>query len=148
MDTTDWRILEELQGDARVSFAELGRRIGMSTPAVAERVRRLEDSGVIEGYAAVVNPEKAGFPIGAHIRVRVTGSESLAKRLVVLAVETPQIVECHRCTGEESFALQVRVRSIDELEKLIDRLTPFGMTSTSLILSAPFRRKALRGVED
>ncbi|MFN7938648.1 MAG: Lrp/AsnC family transcriptional regulator [Bryobacteraceae bacterium] len=148
MDAMDWSILDELQRNARVSFAELGRRIGMSTPAVAERVRRLEDAGVIEGYAAVVNPEKAGFPIGAHIRVRVSGSESLARRLVALASETPQIVECHRCTGEESFALQVRVRSVEELEKLIDRLTPFGMTSTSLILSAPFRRKALRGISE
>ncbi|MBS1829205.1 MAG: Lrp/AsnC family transcriptional regulator [Acidobacteria bacterium] len=146
MDAMDWSILDELQSNARVSFAELGRRIGMSTPAVAERVRRLEDAGIIEGYTAVVHPEKAGFPIGAHIRVRVSGSESLAKRLVALAAETPQIVECHRCTGEESFALQVRVRSVEELEKLIDRLTPFGMTSTSLILSAPFRRKALRSV--
>lgn len=147
MDATDWSILTELQRDARLSLAELGRRIGMSTPAVAERVRRLEDAGVIEGYTAVVNPEKAGFPIGAHIRVRVSGSESLAKRLVALATETPQIVECHRCTGEESFALQVRVRSVEELEKLIDRLTPFGMTSTSLILSAAFRRKAVGGPE-
>lgn len=144
MDSIDWNLLRELQCDARLSFAELGRRVGMSTPAVAERVRRLEDAGVIEGYTAVLNPEKAGFPIGAHIRIRVTGSESLARRLVALAAETPEIVECHRCTGEESFALQVRVRSVEDLERLIDRLTPFGMTSTSLILSAPFRRKSLQ----
>lgn len=143
MDVTDWRILEQLQRDARLSYAELGRRIGMSTPAVAERVRRLEDAGIIEGYKAVVNPEKAGFPIGAHIRVRVSGSESQAKRLIALAGETAQIVECHRCTGEESFALEVRVRTVEDLEKLIDRLTPFGMTSTSLILSAPVRDKPL-----
>jgi Lrp/AsnC family transcriptional regulator, leucine-responsive regulatory protein len=143
MDSIDWNILRELQRDARLSFAELGRRVGMSTPAVAERVRRLEDAGIIEGYTAVLNPEKAGFPIGAHIRIRVTGSESLARRLVALAAEIPEIVECHRCTGEESFALQVRVRSVEDLERLIDRLTPFGMTSTSLILSAPFRRKSL-----
>jgi Lrp/AsnC family transcriptional regulator, leucine-responsive regulatory protein len=143
MDSIDWNILRELQRDARLSFAELGRRVGMSTPAVAERVRRLEDGGIIEGYTAVLNPEKAGFPIGAHIRIRVTGSESLARRLVALAAEIPEIVECHRCTGEESFALQVRVRSVEDLERLIDRLTPFGMTSTSLILSAPFRRKSL-----
>lgn len=144
MDTTDWRILEQLQQDARLSFAELGRRIGMSTPAVAERVRRLEDAGIIEGYTARVNPEKAGFPIGAHIRVRLSGSESQARRLIALAAQTPQIIECHRCTGEESFALQIRVRTVEELEKLIDRLTPFGMTSTSLILSAPLRGKPLQ----
>lgn len=141
----DWRILRELQRNARISFAELGRRVRMSTPAVAERVRRLEDSGVIEGYSAVVNPEKAGYPIGAHIRVRLSGSETQAKRLLALAAATPEIVECHRCTGEESFALQVRVRSVEHLERLIDRLTPFGMTSTSLILSAPFARKAIGG---
>ena len=148
MDDRDWKILRELQQDARLSFAELGRRVAMSTPAVAERVRRLEDAGVIEGYTAVLNPEKAGYPIGAHIRVRVSGSESLAKRLVALAAQLPEIVECHRCTGEESFALQVRVRSVEHLERLIDRLTPFGTTSTSLILSAPFRKKPLIGREE
>ncbi len=148
MDDRDWKILRELQQDARLSFAELGRRVAMSTPAVAERVRRLEDAGVIEGYTAVLNPEKAGYPIGAHIRVRVSGSESLAKRLVALAAQLPEIVECHRCTGEESFALQVRVRSVEHLERLIDRLTPFGTTSTSLILSAPFRKKPLIGPEE
>ncbi|MBL8178470.1 MAG: Lrp/AsnC family transcriptional regulator [Bryobacterales bacterium] len=113
MDDRDWQILTALQSEGRLSFAELGRRIGMSTPAVAERVRRLEDAGVIEGYRAVVNAEKAGFPIGAHIRVRVSGSESQAKRLIALAAESPQIVECHRCTGEEAFALPVRVRSVE-----------------------------------
>jgi Lrp/AsnC family leucine-responsive transcriptional regulator len=140
LDAISWRILTELQADARVSFAEIGRRVGLSTPAAAERVRRLEDSGVIEGYEARVNPARIGLTVAAFIRVRLTGSESLAKKLTAAAGQMPEVLECHRCTGDESFILKVRVRSVDHLQKLIDKLTPFGMTSTSLILSSPVDR--------
>jgi Lrp/AsnC family transcriptional regulator, leucine-responsive regulatory protein len=140
LDAISWKILAELQANARLSFAELGRRVGLSTPAAAERVRRLEDSGVIEGYEARVNPGQIGLPVSAFIRIRLTGSESLARRLTARADQMPEVLECHRCTGDESFILKVRVASVDHLQKLIDLLTPFGMTSTSLILSSPVER--------
>ena len=139
-DPISWNILAELQADARLSYAEIGRRVGLSTPAAAERVRRLEESGVIEGYEARINPDRIGLTVAAFIRIRLSGSETLAKRLAELAAQTPEILECHRCTGDESFVLKVRVGSVEHLEKLIDRLTQFGMTSTSLILSSPVER--------
>lgn len=134
------RILKELQADGRLSFAELGRRAGLSTPAAAERVRRLEEAGVIEGYEARINPRALGLDVTAFVRVRVTGAETLARRLTKLASESPEVLECHRCTGDESFILKVRVESVRHLERLIDRLTPFGMTSTALVLSSPVER--------
>lgn len=140
LDPISWNILAELQADARLSYAEIGRRVGLSTPAAAERVRRLEESGVIQGYEARINPERIGLGVAALVRIRLNGSEVLAKRLADLATQVPEILECHRCTGEESFVLKVRVESVEHLEKLIDRLTPFGMTSTSLILSSPVDR--------
>ena len=140
LDPISWKILAELQQDARLSYAEIGRRVGLSTPAAAERVRRLESSGVIEGYEARIDPTLLGLAVAAFVRVRVSGSESLAKRLTALAHQMPEVLECHRCTGDESFILKVRVESVEHLEKLIDRLTPFGMTSTSLILSSPVER--------
>jgi Lrp/AsnC family transcriptional regulator, leucine-responsive regulatory protein len=140
LDPLAWKILAELQADARLSYSELGRRVGLSTPAAAERVRRLEDSGVIEGYEARVNPARLGLAVAAFIRIRLTGSESLARKLTAAAGQMPEVLECHRCTGDESFILKVRVESVDDLQKLIDKLTPFGMTSTSLILSSPVER--------
>lgn len=140
LDLIARRILAALQQNARLSYAELGRAVGLSTPAAAERVRRLESAGVIEGYEARVNASRIGLPVGAFIRIRLSGTESLAKRLVTLAQSMPEVLECHRCTGDESFILKVRVASVEHLEKLIDRFTPFGMTSTSLILSSPVER--------
>jgi len=128
MDQIDWRILGELQADARLSYSELGRRIGLSTPAAAERVRRLEDWGVIRGYAAVIDPERVGLSVGAFIRIRLAGPESLAKKLTAELDEMPEVLECHRCTGDESFILKVRVESVGRLESLIDRLSQFGAT--------------------
>jgi len=143
MDQIDWRILGELQTDARLSYSELGRRIGLSTPAAAERVRRLEDWGVIRGYAAVIDPERVGLSVGAFIRIRLAGPESLAKKLTAELDKMPEVLECHRCTGDESFILKVRVESVGRLESLIDRLSQFGATSTSLILSSPADRRTI-----
>jgi Lrp/AsnC family transcriptional regulator, leucine-responsive regulatory protein len=140
LDPISWKILAELQKDARLSYAEVGRRVGLSTPAAAERVRRLEAGGVIQGYEARIDPRRLGLAVAAFIRIRLSGSETLAKRLTALAHQMPEVLECHRCTGDESFILKVRVESVQHLEKLIDRFTPFGMTSTSLILSSPVER--------
>ena len=140
LDQLSWKILAEPQADARLSYAEIGRRVGLSTPAAAERVRRLEESGIISGYAARIDLSRIGLAVAAFIRIRLSGSDAQAKRLTALAGELAEVLECHRCTGDESFILKVRVESVADLQKLIDRLTPFGMTSTSLILSSPVER--------
>lgn len=140
LDELSLKILAELQRDARLSFAELGRRVGLSTPATAERVRRLEESGVIRGYEARIDAKALGKEVTAFVRMRLSGAETLARRLTKLASEWDEVLECHRCTGDESFILKVRVESVAQLEKLIDRLTPYGMTSTALVLSSPVER--------
>ena len=147
LDELDWRILAELQADARLSYSELGRRIALSTPATAERVRRLEDWGVIRGYSAIVDPERVGLAVGAFIRIRLAGPETLAQKLTSALAGMPEVLECHRCTGDESVILKVRVASVGQLESLIDKLTRFGATSTSLILSSPVERRTIQPPE-
>ena len=133
-DATNRRILEELQNDGRLSLAELGRRVGLSPPAVAERVQRLERDGAITGYHARVDPRALGYSLAVVIRVR-PAPRQIAK-VAELARETPEVVECHRITGEDCFFLKLHLRSMDDLEEILDRFTPFGRTTTSLIHSS------------
>jgi Lrp/AsnC family leucine-responsive transcriptional regulator len=130
--------VRELQENARLTFAELGRRVGLSIPAVTERVRRLEDAGIITGYHAEINAEKIGRPITAFIRMNIMGN---APKLTALLKEMPEIIECHRGTGGDSFILKASLASVHHLEKLIDRLLPFGMTTTSIVLSSPIVKR-------
>jgi Lrp/AsnC family leucine-responsive transcriptional regulator len=141
MDATSRRILEELQRDGRVSLAELGRRVNLSAPAVAERVQRLEREGVITGYHAEVDPAKLGYPLAAIVRVAPAVRQ--LEKIREVARETPRVVECHRITGEDCFFLKIHLRSIDELEPLLDRFTPYGRTTTSLIHSSPVANRPL-----
>lgn len=141
IDDIDRRILEQLQADGRLSLAELGRRVSLSAPAVAERVARLERDGVITGYHARVSPRAIGYPVSAVVRVAPT-SGSL-ERIRGIARETPEVVECHRITGEDCFFLKVYLRSLDELEPVLDRFTPYGRTTTSLIHSSPVTDRPL-----
>jgi Lrp/AsnC family transcriptional regulator, leucine-responsive regulatory protein len=135
LDETNRRILKELQTEARLSMAELGRRVSLSRPAVAERVQRLEKAGVITGYRATVDPRALGFPLSAV--VRVTPDARQLQKIPEIARETPEVVECHRITGEDCFFLKLHLRSIDDLEDILDRFTPFGRTTTSIIHSSP-----------
>ena len=137
MDAIGWHILEELQENARVSFAELGRRVGLTLPAVAERVRKMEDAGIITGFRAEINPAKIGLPIAAFIRISVVGD--VFSRIARAVRDMPEVLECHRGTGADSFTLKVAVESVQHLERLIDKLTPFGTTSTSFVLSTLVR---------
>jgi Lrp/AsnC family leucine-responsive transcriptional regulator len=134
LDEIGWKILGELQEDARVSFAELGRRVGLSTPAVVERVRKLEDAGIIKGYRTVVDASKIGLPILAFIRISVVGD--FLGKIVRVAKDLPEVLECHRVTGSDSFILKVTVASIQHLESVIDKLTPYVATTTSIVLSS------------
>ena len=134
-DVTNRRILEELQGDGRISLAELGRRVGLSPPAVAERVQRLERDGVITGYHATVNPRALGYVLTTVIRIRPAPRQ--IPKVAELAHETPEIVECHRITGEDCFFMKATVRDVEHLEELIDRFVVYGQTTTSIIQSSP-----------
>ncbi len=133
LDKTSWQILEELQQNGRVSFAELGRRVGLTLPAAAERVRKMEDAGIITGFHAEVDPAKIGLPIAAFIRISVVGD--VFARVAKAVRDMPEVLECHRGTGADSFTLKVAVESVRHLERVIDELTPFGTTSTSIVLS-------------
>jgi Lrp/AsnC family transcriptional regulator, leucine-responsive regulatory protein len=135
LDRVNLRLLEELRSDPRQTMAELGRRIGMSPPAVTERVRRLEESGVIEGYRLDINPAALGLPIGAYIRVRPNPGQLSA--IAELAQRIPEVVECHRITGEDCFILKVHIPAMEQLDRILDRFLLYGTTTTSIIQSSP-----------
>jgi len=139
LDATDRKILGELTRDGRVSFAELGRRVNLSSPAVAERVQRLERSGVITGYRAEIDPRALGYQLTAIVRIKPAAGR--LPRIPELALEVPQVVECHRITGEDCFYLKVHLRSIDELSGLLDRFLDYGETTTSLVNASPIPRR-------
>ena len=141
LDATNVRLLEELQADARLSLAELGRRVSLSSPAVAERLRRLEDEGVITGYRATVDPRALGYTLGVIIRSRPAPRQLAA--VAQLARETPEIVECHRVTGDDCFIAIAYVRDVEHLEQVIDRFTPHGSTTTSIMQSSPVPRRSV-----
>ena len=139
LDDVNLRILAELSVDGRVGMAELGRRIGLSPPAVAERVQRLERAGVIKGYHAELDAAALGFPISAVVRIRPAPGQ--LRRIPEVAAATPEVTECYRITGEDCYLLRLQLRSIDDLEDVLDRFTPFGLTTTSIIHSAPVARR-------
>ena len=141
LDDTGWRLLHELQENARLSYAELGRRVSLTLPAVAERIRKMEDAGIITGYRAELNPARIGLPISAFIRISIVGD--VFTRITKVVRELPEVLECHRSTGADSFIMKVQVRSVEHLESLIDKLTPFGSTATSIVLSSPVKRRVL-----
>jgi Lrp/AsnC family transcriptional regulator, leucine-responsive regulatory protein len=135
LDATNRLILHELQQDARLSLAELGRRVGLSSPAVADRLQRLERDGVISGYRAQVDPRALGFALAVVIRIR-PAPRQIAK-VAELARATPEVVECHRITGEDCFFMKANVRDVEHLEEVIDRFVIFGQTTTSIVQSSP-----------
>jgi len=140
LDAMDGKILDILQQDARTTLAEIGRRIHMSQPAVAERVKRMEAANVISGYHAHVNPAALGYGITAFIRVARRSNDM---PVAVVAAQVPEIVECHSITGDDCSIVKVVAPSVAELEKVIIQLTRCGVTSTSLILSSTVERKSI-----
>jgi Lrp/AsnC family transcriptional regulator, leucine-responsive regulatory protein len=141
IDSTDLKLLQELQADARVSLAELGRRVGLSAPSVADRMRRLEDSGVIRGYRAEIDPRALGYALGAVIRIRPNARQ--IPKVAQIAGDTPEVVECQRITGDDCFFMRLHVRDVEHLEEVLDRFTPFGQTTTSIVQSAPVRARGV-----
>jgi Lrp/AsnC family transcriptional regulator, leucine-responsive regulatory protein len=135
IDAVNRRVLEELQQDPRLTMSELGRRIGMSSPAVTERVRRLEETGVIRGYRLDLDPVALGLPIAAYVRIRPNPGQ--LPRIAELARQIPEVVECHRVTGEDCFVLKVYIPAIDQLDRLLDGFLLYGSTITTIIQSSP-----------
>jgi len=127
--------------DARVSYAELGRRVGLTTPAVIERVRKLEDAGVITGYRADIDTAKVGLAIMAFVRMSITGVDY--SHIIEVAEQSNEVLECHRGTGGDSFIMKVAVSSVEHLQEVIDRLVPYGITTTTIVLSSPVKRRVI-----
>jgi Lrp/AsnC family transcriptional regulator, leucine-responsive regulatory protein len=139
LDEVNLRILQELQENGRLGMAELARRVSMSPPAVAERVQRLERAGVIAGYRAEIDPRALGYPVAAIVRIRPAPGQ--LQRIPEVARETPEVGECYRITGDDCYLMRLHLRAIDDLEDVLDRFTPYGQTTTSIIHSAPVPRR-------
>jgi Lrp/AsnC family leucine-responsive transcriptional regulator len=135
LDDVNRGLLEELQLDARLTVAELSRRVGLSSPAVAERLARLQDGGVITGYRTDLDPRALGYSLSVVLRIRPAPRE--LGKVAELARETPEVTECHRITGEDCYFMKLHVRDVEHLEEVIDRFVPFGTTTTSIIQSSP-----------
>ncbi len=141
LDRTDWLLLAELQRDGRASYADLARVVAMSPSAVAERVRRLEESGAISGYRAVVEPERVGLGVMAFVRLRYpTGNY---RPFHALLDSTAEIVEAHHVTGEDCFVLKVVARSMRHLEAVTGRISGLGAVTTSVVYSSPLTGRAI-----
>ncbi|MFL4909739.1 Lrp/AsnC family transcriptional regulator [Streptomyces sp. MMS24-I2-30] len=141
LDTIDWRILEVLQRDGRTSFADLARAVSMSASAVTERVRRLEEAGIISGYAAVVDPDKVGLTIMAFVRLRYPNGNY--KPFHDLVKVMPEILEAHHVTGDDCFIIKVAARSMRHLEEVSGRIGGLGSVTTSVVYSSPLPRRPL-----
>jgi len=147
LDSTGWQLLQALQQDARLSYTELGQRVGLTAPAVAERVRKMEDAGIISGYHAEINRAKIGFPITAIIRMSTLAGERCT-RFATFTQDIPEVLECYRVTGSDSLILKVMAASVEHLESLIDRLSAHGQLTTSMVLSTPVTRRVIMPVAD
>ena len=143
LDDVDLRLLAALHRDGRAGYAELGRTIGLSASATTERVRRLEESGVITGYTCEVDPEKLGLPVAALVRLRYPNANY--RPFHQLLDTTPEIVEAHHVTGEDCFVLTVRARSMRHLEEVTGRIGGLGGVTTSVVYSTPLSRRSVVG---
>ena len=142
LDSIDRQILDELQNDGRISYRDLGERIGLSAPAATERVRRLERTGVITGYTATIEPAALGAPILAIIRIHSAGPK--APEIDALAASLPEVIECNRVTGSESHVVRAWCRDLAHLDELIGKFWDLGDTITNLVTSTPVQRRSCR----
>ena len=141
LDDVNRRLLRELHADPRIAMSALGRRVGMSAPAVTERVQRMERAGVITGYRMEVNPAALGLPVTAFARIRPTAGQ--LPKIAELAAGLPEVSECHRITGEDCFLIKIHAAAIEDLEETLDRFLLYGQTITSIIVSSPVPPRSL-----
>jgi Lrp/AsnC family transcriptional regulator, leucine-responsive regulatory protein len=142
LDEVDWQILSILQLEARISFKELGQRIGLTGTAIAERVRKLEDEGIIAGYTIKLNREKIGLPVTAFFKLRVNIEH--CKQLREMAVSLPEIIEAHRVAGSEYYILKVVLPSMQYLEVMMEKFLQLGAVEVSIVLSTPVADKLIQ----
>ncbi|MEU5677455.1 Lrp/AsnC family transcriptional regulator [Streptomyces rochei] len=140
-DATDWLLLDALQRNGRAGYAELARAVSMSASAVTERVRRMEEAGIIQGYAAVVDPERLGLPILAFVRLRHPTANY--KPFHDLVAVTPEVLEAHHVTGDDCFVIKVAARSMRHLEEVSGRISALGSVTTSVVCSSPLPGRPL-----
>lgn len=143
LDGIGRKILAALEANARISLASLGRQVGLSAPAAAERVKKLEEAGIIKGYHAAIDPAVTGRTVLAFIQLTTESRHYPAVK--AMAARLPDIVACHHISGEASFILKVRVADVAELETVVSRLSPYGQTRTSIVLSTSVEKTALMG---
>ncbi|OWJ65047.1 Lrp/AsnC family transcriptional regulator [Inquilinus limosus] len=134
-DDRNLALIRLLQAEPRLGTAELARRIGMSAPAVRERLLRLEEAGVIRGWRLELEPKALGYPLTVFVRIRPMPGQ--VPKIAELARAMPQVAECHRITGEDCFILKVHVEAIETLDRLLDRFLAHGQTTTSIVQSTP-----------
>ncbi len=147
LDDTGWQLLRALQQNARLSYSELGQRVGLSSPAVAERIHRMEDAGIIIGYHAEINRSKLGYPITAIIRMSTSPGDQCT-RFATFVQDIPEVLDCYRVTGSDSLIVKVMASSVEHLESLIDRLSAHGQLTTSMVLSAPVTKRIVTPVAE
>jgi len=135
LDARNVELIRMLQADPRMPVSELARRVGMSAPAVKERVTRLEEAGIIRGYSLELGPKAVGWPITAYVRIRPMPGQ--LPKIAELAQGMPQVAECHRITGEDCFILKVYLESLDSMDRVLDRFLAYGQTTTSIVQSTP-----------
>lgn len=140
-DPCNLELLRLLRANPRAGTSELARSVGMSAPAVRERVLRLEEAGVIAGYRLELNPAALGYPVCVYVRVRPAPGQ--LPKVVELARRLPQVVECHRVTGEDCFVLKVYLPGLDQLDDVLDQFLAYGQTTTSLVQSSPVPPRGL-----
>jgi len=141
LDTVNRRLLQELNREPRITMSALARRVGMSAPAVSERIQRLERAGVITGYRVDISPAALGLPVTAFVRIRPTAGQ--LPKIAELARETPEISECHRISGEDCFLIKIHAAAIEDLEKTLDSFLAYGQTITSIVVATPVPPRTL-----
>jgi Lrp/AsnC family leucine-responsive transcriptional regulator len=141
LDTVNRRLLSELAADPRITMSALARRVGMSAPAVSERIQRMERAGVITGYRVDISPAALGLPVTVFVRIRPTAGQ--LPKIVELARQTPEISECHRISGEDCFLIKMHAAAIEDIEKTLDRFLTYGQTITSVVVSTPVPPRTL-----
>lgn len=135
LDPVNLRILRELEGDARLPVATLARRVGMSPPAVGERLARLQEAGIIRGFRLELDPAALGWPIQAYVRLRPAPGR--LARMSRVVQDSPEVLSCDRVTGEDCFVTRIAVRDLGHLEEVLDRFLACGQTTTSIVQSSP-----------
>lgn len=141
LDDVNVRLLAELQADPRITMSALARQVGMSAPAVTERVQRLEQSGVISGYALRVDPVALGYPVTVFVRLKITTGR--LNRFAAFVATVPEVVECYRITGEDCFLIKAHIPSLDQLAELLDRFMLHGNTTSSVVVATPVPARSL-----